>query len=74
VVRLAWELISRAPLSVLGNAGVLAAAVVVGNLVGEVAVFALGAVVILALVGTSRPMVRLVTDAYTEPTVPEGPQ
>ncbi|HEY7222620.1 MAG TPA: hypothetical protein VH561_03250 [Micromonosporaceae bacterium] len=70
-IRLAWEMIPRAPVSTLGNAGVIIAAVLVAQVASELLVAVLAVLFVLALVRTSRPMVELVTTEFTTSNHPE---
>lgn len=65
VMRLAWELIPRQPLVMLGNGGVLFAAGLLTVATNEVVVGLLGSTVLMALVRTSRPMIDFITEEYT---------
>jgi hypothetical protein len=64
-LRLGWELIGRQPVVMLGNAGVLAAAVLIGLFTVEGLVLVLGSVLVLILVATSRPLIDYVKDEFT---------
>jgi hypothetical protein len=68
LLQLSWEMIGRTPIVSVGNFGVLAAAVAVAVFVAEAVVVALGSVLVLTLVASSRPMVEYVTAEFTEPT------
>lgn len=65
-LRLAWELVVRQPVVMLGNAGVLAAAVLIGLFTVEGLVLVLGSVLVLVLVATSRPLIDHVRDEFTQ--------
>jgi hypothetical protein len=64
-IRLAWELIPRQPLVMLGNGGVLLAAALLTVTTNEIVVGLLGSTLLMALVRTSRPMIDLITREYT---------
>jgi hypothetical protein len=61
-------MLARTPVVALGNFGVLAAAIALAIFVAEAVVIALGSVLVLALVATSRPMIEYVTAEFTEPS------
>jgi uncharacterized membrane protein YesL len=65
-IRLAWEMIPRRPVGTLGILGVLFAAGVLAYATTEILVGLLGSVFLVALLGTSRPMIALITAEYTE--------
>jgi len=67
VIRLAWEMIPGSPRSTLGNAGVLIGAGVFAHFTADLVLILCGGVFLRLLVGTSRPMIDLVTDEYTVP-------
>jgi hypothetical protein len=65
VFRLAWYMIGRAPLAMLGNAGVLAIAVALTFLTSGAVVAVFAVVLVAILLRTSRPMIDIVTTEFT---------
>jgi hypothetical protein len=68
LLQLAWEMLARTPVVALGNFGVLAAAIALAIFAAEAVVVALGSLLVLVLVTTSRPMIEYVTAEFTEPS------
>jgi hypothetical protein len=65
LVRLAWEMIPRAPRSTLGNVGVILAAALFAYFTSDLLLIVLSVLFVNVLVVTSRPMVDLVAADYT---------
>ncbi|MEE6259757.1 DUF624 domain-containing protein [Plantactinospora sonchi] len=65
VARLAVHFLGRTPGVTLGNAGVLLAAAAVTVFASEALLALLGSVLILALLGTTRPMIDRVREEFT---------
>ncbi|WP_213454421.1 DUF624 domain-containing protein [Rhizomonospora bruguierae] len=65
VARLALYFLGRTPVATLGNAGVLVAAVAVTALASEAVLALVGAVLVLVLLRTSRPMIDTVRREFT---------
>jgi hypothetical protein len=67
VFRLSWYMIGRAPVAMLGNAGVLAIAVALLFLTSGAVVAVFGVLLVALVLRTSRPMIDIVTAEFTAP-------
>jgi len=67
VFRLSWYLLGRAPVAMLGNAGVLAIAVALALLTSEAVVALVGVILVAMVLRTSRPVIAIVTAEFTQP-------